>query len=431
MTGDTRSPFDALHTTVRNGDASAVRGLLERHAELRAAINDPIFSFDAPALVHCASTRNVALIDVLLEFGADPNQRSTWWAGGFHPLHVASAPVAERLLAVGALVDACAAAHLDRPDLLEPMLAADRRRVSERGGDGQTPLHFARSRRVIDLLLDAGADPDARDVDHRSTPAEWMLDRRRGTGRYDLAEYLVERGATTDIFLAAALGLTARVSEMVTSDPSLLDLRTAQGAYGEQPPSSFHIYMWTIGPNLSPIEVASQFEQHETLDVLRTAASPRQQLLLACSRGDADAARALVSQHPTLVASLSPNDQRILPDAGWGGNVRAVELMLELGLDPETPGQDSGTVLHCAAWHGSAECVAAILRFPGARSLVNRVETTHGSTPLGWCCHGSRYCGDPDGDYPAVARLLLEAGARPGPNLDDAVPAVRSVLDAS
>jgi ankyrin repeat protein len=101
---------------------------------------------------------------------------SSWWGGGFHALHGATPAVAERLLAAGAIPDACAAAHLDRADLLERMLAEHPARVHERGGDGQMPLHFAsRSRRVVDLLLEAGADIDARDVDHRSTAAEWMI----------------------------------------------------------------------------------------------------------------------------------------------------------------------------------------------------------------------------------------------------------------
>jgi len=423
------SPIDRFRAALEGGDATRLRGLLEQHAELREAINEPLFPFDAPALVHCASTHNVALIDVLLEFGADPNQRSGWWAGGFHPLHCASGPVAARLLAAGAVPDACAEAHLDRPDRLESILQVDPGRVAERGGDGQTPLHFARSRRVVDLLLGAGADPDARDVDHRSTPAQWMLDRRRGAGRYDLARYLVERGATVDIFLAAALGLTGRAQAMLQDDPSLLDSKTTHGAYGEQPPSSFHIYMWTIGPNRTPLEVAAQFEQLETLDLIRSFASPKQRFLFACVRGDATEARALLSAHEGLLESLDASDQRILPDAAWAGDVRAIELMLALGLDPETPGQDSGTVLHCAAWQGSAECVAAILRFPATHSLINRVEETHGSTPLGWCCHGSRYCASPSGDYPRVARLLLEAGARVGPNLGDATAEVLAAIE--
>jgi hypothetical protein len=52
----------------------------------------------------------------------------------------------------------------------------------------------------------------------------------------------------------------------------------------------------------------------------------------------------------------------------------------------------------------------------------------HHSTPLGWCCHGARHCANSDGDYPAVARLLLDAGARPGPNLEDAPADVLAVI---
>jgi hypothetical protein len=52
--------------------------------------------------------------------------------------------------------------------------------------------------------------------------------------------------------------------------------------------------------------------------------------------------------------------------------------------------------------------------------LIERRDPVHGSTPLGWCCHGARHCRNPSGDYPAVARLLLEADAQPGPNLNDA-----------
>ena len=80
------------------------------------------------------------------------------------------------------------------------MIAADPSRVHERGGDGQTPLHFARSRAVIDLVLDAGADIDARDVDHCATAAEWMLDHTHSAGRYELARYLLERGAHAEFF---------------------------------------------------------------------------------------------------------------------------------------------------------------------------------------------------------------------------------------
>src|SRR5687768_6022246 len=268
------APIEQVHDAFRRGDAGAVRRLVKQHPKLRALINEPVLSFNSPAIVAFAD--DPAMVEVLLELGADPNRRSDWWAGGFHALHSATGAAAERLLAAGAVPDACAAANLDRPELLARMLHENPTRVHERGGDGKTPLHFARSRAVVDLLLAAGADIDARDIDHRSTAAEWMLDRKRGEGRYDLARYLVERGASVDIFLAAALGLSDRARAMLEGNLALLDLRTGEGEYGEKPPSSFHIYFWTIGSSLTPMQVAAQFDQRPTLDVMRELASPRQ-----------------------------------------------------------------------------------------------------------------------------------------------------------
>lgn len=421
--------LDEFRRAFTNRDAAAVRTLLERHPAALAAINEPYFPFDSPALVHVAGGADLTLVNVLLDFGADPNRRSSWWAGGWHTLHSAEGAVAERLLEAGAVPDACAAAHLDRPNLLHDLLDADPSRVHERGGDGQTPLHFARSPEVVDLVLERGADPDARDLDHRGTPAQWMLEGRRGAGRYDLAAYLVQRGATADIFLAAALGLTSRLRALLESDPTLLSLRTGQGDYGQQPPSSFHIYTWSIGQNLSALQVAAQFKQRSAVRLLREFAEPKERFLAACADAKASEARRMLERSPGLVDELTPEEQRVLPDAAWAGSTAAVALMLELGFDPATPGQDGGTVLHCGAWEGCADCVAAALRKPHARALVNQPDPTHGSTPLGWCCHGACHAGKPAKGYVEIARLLLEAGARPEPGIEDAAPAeVQAVI---
>jgi len=422
---DTRPPQERIHDAFRRHDAKAVRTLFEKHPALCERIDEPLFAFDSPAIVAYAD--NLAMVDVLLDFGADPNRRSDWWAGGFHALYFATGAAADRLLAAGAIADACAAAHLDRPDLLARMIAEDPARVHERGGDGQTPLHFARSRAVVDLLLDAGADIDARDVDHRSTAAAWMLDRTRGAGRFDLARYLVERGASVDIFLAAALGLSDRVRAMLQGNPTLLDLRTGQGEYAEQPPSSYHIYFWTIGDGRSPLEVAAQFEQQETVATMMEFASSLQRLLLVCRRGDEASARALLRENPGIIESMTPSDHRAISDAAWHGDARAVALMSELGFDPRTPGHDSGTALHCAAWEGSADTVAVLLDRGDARDLVSIRDAHYNATPLGWCCHGSMF-GNTKHDHAGVAKLLLEVGARPEPGTVEASPSVAAVL---
>ena len=110
---DPLPPIERFKHAVQRGDATALRTVLADSDDARAVINEPIFDFAAPALVAVAGREDVALVDALLEFGADPNRRSEWWAGGFHPLHTAPAAMGYSLglfwrctrpLAVGLLI---------------------------------------------------------------------------------------------------------------------------------------------------------------------------------------------------------------------------------------------------------------------------------------------------------------------------------------
>jgi ankyrin repeat protein len=124
---------------------------------------------------------------------------------------------------------------------------------------------------------------------------------------------------------------------------------------------------------------------------------------------------------------MKPDDHRAITDAAWNGDAAAVALMLELGFDPRTPGHDLGTALHCAAWEGSADTVAALLRHRDARALIAIRDARYDATPLGWCCHGSLH-GNTNHDHAGVARRLLEAGALPGSDTGEASPSVEAVL---
>lgn len=76
-----RAPHELMHSAMLRGDAAAVRQLLTQHPEFRPLINAPLFDYNAPAIVACANS--APMVDVLLEFGADPNKRSDWWAGTY------------------------------------------------------------------------------------------------------------------------------------------------------------------------------------------------------------------------------------------------------------------------------------------------------------------------------------------------------------
>jgi hypothetical protein len=68
-----------------------------------------------------------------------------------------------------------AAAGLGLLDRLTRMPDTDPSLVHAKGGDGCTPLHFSRAAAMAKMLLDGGADIDARDEDHDSTPAQWLI----------------------------------------------------------------------------------------------------------------------------------------------------------------------------------------------------------------------------------------------------------------
>src|SRR5262249_13035746 len=160
-------------------------------------LDDPLkdYAFGGTALLAAVHRGNREMIDVLLRAGADINGRSHWWAGSFGVLDH-DGDLAPFLIERGATVDAHAAARLGMLDRLDELLTANPDLVRARGGDGQTPLHFAGSIAVAEYLLAHGADLDARDIDHESTPAQWMI-----RDRQDIARYLVSRGCGTDILM--------------------------------------------------------------------------------------------------------------------------------------------------------------------------------------------------------------------------------------
>jgi hypothetical protein len=181
QTGDS---FRLLSAAVTSGDADETARLLASFPALKSRLDEPMpdGSFGGTVLLRALSTHNRQLVDVLLSAGADINARSHWWAGSFGVLDQASG-MESYLIEHGARVDAHAAARLGMLHRLRELVTADPSLVHARGGDGQTPLHFAASVEIAEFLLDQGAEIDARDIDHESTPAQYLVDSRQDVAR--------------------------------------------------------------------------------------------------------------------------------------------------------------------------------------------------------------------------------------------------------
>jgi hypothetical protein len=169
---------------------------LRRDDPLACALVDAIHAGDVASLQRLLSGHpGLAAVQVEMPRGGSstPLKFATDWPG-----HFPNGPAVVRLLiAAGAEVDA-----------------------RGEGGGSETPLQWAASSDDADVaraLIEAGADIEAGGA---SIANGRVLDNAIGYACWAVARLLVERGARVDkLWHAAALGMTARVEELLASTP--------------------------------------------------------------------------------------------------------------------------------------------------------------------------------------------------------------------
>jgi ankyrin repeat protein len=389
----------AFRDAINGADQARVEQLL-RLPHVRKRVNDPMFAFGQRA-THIAA-RSEPLLAALLQAGADVHLKSDWENGPFTVLDRCDERTARYLLSNGATLTPNVAARLGWLDELRALVTADADLAHARGGDGQQPLHEARSVAIADLLLDSGADIDARCIDHHSTPAQYAL-----VDRTDVCRRLLERGATPDIFMAAFLGDLTLATRVLDADPDCVAARVNEPGYALVPP--LHIYCWTLGFGMSPHDVASTFRRDDVRRLLVARSPVSVRFVHAVERADASEARALLREQPSLVATLPRHVHSHLAFGIFFERFAAAELMLDLGFDPSAPGMDGGSALHAACWMGHVALLERILKQGGVG--LDAGDPTHGSPPLGWAAFGSVQRRARGADYVGVIDRLVASGA--------------------
>ena len=417
----------AFAAAMTGDDASLVRTVFARHPELQARINEPLpgASFEAPPILVAVQRANRPVIDALLDCGANINQRTHWWAGGFGVLDSANPELATYLISRGAVVDIHAAARLGMIDKVRELLVANPQLVHARGGDGQLPLHFAANVNIAAVLLEHGAEIDARDIDHESTAAQYMVS--CGATRHEVARLLIARGAQTDILMAAALGDLALAERIVNDDPDTVRFTVSERYFPKHNPGAGGcIYIYCFGITKTPHLIAHQFGHTDVFEFLMQRSPPWLRLSQAAEIGDAARVEETVRQHPALFTRLNPMIARRIVGAAVRSNARAVELLLQQGWPPDATLENKQTALHYAAFHGNLAMVRALLAH---HAPINVFEADHGGSPLTWALYGSLNSWMRDkGDYPGVVQALLSAGAEI-PKPDRPLEATEEVLE--
>jgi ankyrin repeat protein len=317
------------------------------------------------------------------------------------------------------------AARAGLADELAELLATDASLIDARGIDARTPLHCAGTVAVAALLLDHGARIDARDEDHDSTPAQWLIG-----DSPDVARFLLERGAKADIFLAAALGDLALAERLVTEDRGCLAHRI--GKPPNFPPLGYQgrggtIYQWTLRFNSYSQQIALMKGHQEMFDFLYAESDVATRLLVNCVLARRAEAETIAKEHPEIVPGLPDVDRELVAKYCWETNsdYDAVKLMLDLGFPVAHPEHSHGyTPLHNAAWEGSGDLVDLLI---SRGHPVDICDPRFGATPLGYalydCLVEKRH---PEGEFARVVKALLEAGS---PRKDVEYPTGNAAID--
>lgn len=398
----TQSPLEQWITAVKAGDVLRVKKLFEKHAELATHVNDTCFAFDSTALF--AAKPNWALVDLLIEHGADVNQKTAWEPGGFGLAENEREDVAVLLFERGVVEDIWVAVNLNHVEKVQQLLDDDPTLIHARGGDGMQPLHHANTVAMVDLLIDRGADVHAKDIDHTSTPAQYQV------GNAPVVRRLLAHDALPDIFIAASLGDLDLLAQCIADDPRCVSHRLGIAPWIKE--AGGMIYNCKLGHGLTPMDVAIKFGHPQAHALLMQCSPAQVQLLDAAWRGDVSRGEAVLGAHPDLLSQMSEDDHAALNRACWWYRPKAVKAMLALGFNRHVQDNEQMTPLDRAAFHGHADCLAWLLNGDPDPPL----EWIHqyDGTPLQTCIHGSinGWSTDFEQDHALCAKLLLDAGAK-------------------
>jgi ankyrin repeat protein len=330
------------------------------------------------------------------------------------------AALRERLDANPELIDALAGRHLLKATPLHLATIRNRhgamRLLIERGADlnkrdfpdNAAPMHFAAAHgdlETLRLLVEAGADIEGGGDDHGVGVLGWATCFHQV--RHDVAAYLLDHGATLNVWTAIALDRPAELRDMIAQNPALLTSRMSRNQHRRTPlhhaAAKNRLGMVQLllelgadanasdATGATALTTASQERADPAVISALAAGGTKLDLLTAINTSRFDEAEAMLQENParigpdgadTIALHLAVNKNN-LPALRWllahGIAVNAKRMMWDC----------NHTALHMTVENGAMDIARQLL---DAGADPNIRDDKFDATALGW----AEYFGRPD-----------------------------------
>ena len=367
----------AVHDAAAAGDLAAIDRLLAEDAEL-ANRGDHL---GRRPLHYAVEAGQGEAVELLVERGADVDAAGfssddRVGGSGFRPVALAlwrhpywaqrnDFEMARRLLALGAKHTIAIAAALGDEARVRELLQADAAQANEQESGGKRPLSAAAERgraAIVDLLLDAGADPNLREGPN--CPRGHALWAAAHLGHRDIAARLLAAGADPN----------ADVESSGTPTGSAKDaaMRHLLLCHGGRVPLSQHFFAGNVD-----VVAALLSAKPELFDEGVTT----QAFTMAVAAGHEALVRLLLARGLRVPAVVTYCQSYL-----WS-NLPLARLLLEHGMDPNLPSWQRITPLHHMAGKGQIDAAKLFLEFDADPDLI---DEEYRSTPLGWAARRGR-----------------------------------------
>ncbi|MEL7534882.1 MAG: ankyrin repeat domain-containing protein [Bacteroidota bacterium] len=139
-----------------------------------------------------------------------------------------------------------------------------------------------------------------------------------------------------------------------------------------------------------------------------TKLSAKDEFLAACTRADHEAASKIMTQQPSIISSLDPQeDLRLLVDCAQHNKIEVVKLMLDLGFPIDAKDEQGFTALLVATWNGHIDLMEELL----ARNAPLEILNKYGGTVIDTTVWGYAHYPDPDKPMEFILQRLIDEGA--------------------